>query len=116
MLPCIAPAQFARYQGGNNEPLWYHCCRVLEDLQYQKLADETLDELGQFFEDLGDTGLCPSDYDVSLAVSLYGLHSKGLHLVVAVLLSIQLIMQIFAPILHTAFSCGYHQSNYNLYH
>ena len=52
---------------------------MLDDLQYQKLADETLDELGQFFEDLGDTGLCPSDYDASLAVSLYGLHSKGLH-------------------------------------
>ena len=52
--------------------------RVLDDLQYHKLADETLEELGQFFEDLGDTGLCPSDYDVSLAVSLSGLPSKGL--------------------------------------
>ena len=52
--------------------------RVLDDLQYHKLADETLEELGQFFEDLGDTGLCPSDYDVSLAVSLSVLLSKGL--------------------------------------
>ena len=52
--------------------------RVLDDLQYHKLADETLEELGQFFEDLGDTGLCPSDYDVSLAVSLPALLSKGL--------------------------------------
>ena len=43
---------------------------MLDELQYRKLADETLEELGQFFEDLGDTGLCPSDYDVSLAVSL----------------------------------------------
>jgi len=43
---------------------------VLDDLLYQKLADETLDELGQFFEDLSDTGLCPSDYDVSLARSV----------------------------------------------
>ena len=91
LILLTAPAQFARYQGGNNEPLWYHCCRVLEDLQYQELADETLDELGQFFEDLGDTGLCPSDYDVSLAVSLYGLHSKGLHLANACTYSIRLM-------------------------
>ena len=50
--------------------------RVLDELQYHKLADETLEELGQFFEDLGDTGLCPSDFDVSLAVSLSPLLSK----------------------------------------
>ena len=49
---------------------------MLDELQYRKLADETLEELGQFFEDLGDTGLCPSDYDVSLAVSLYALYSS----------------------------------------
>ena len=91
MLLHNAQPQFARYQGSKNEPLWYHCCRVLDDLQYQKLADETLDELGQFFEDLGDTGLCPSDYDVSLAVSLYVLYSKGLHLANACTYSIRLM-------------------------
>jgi len=59
MLLHNAQPQFAHYQGGSNEPLWYHCCRALDDLQFQKLADETLDELGQFFEDLSDTGLRP---------------------------------------------------------
>lgn len=52
---------------------------MLDDLKYHKLADETLEELGQFFEDLGDTGLCPSDYDVSLAVSL---HAWPVHIAV----------------------------------
>ena len=63
--------------------IWWHAVcvgslRVLDDLQYHKLADETLEELGQFFEDLGDTGLCPSDYDVALAVSTHGVYSNEL--------------------------------------
>ena len=43
--------------------------RELDDLTYEKLSDETLDELAEFFEDLGDSGLCHKDYDSSLAVS-----------------------------------------------
>ncbi len=43
--------------------------RELDDITFDKLADETLDELAEFFEDLGDSGLCSSDYDVSLSVS-----------------------------------------------
>ena len=43
--------------------------RELDDITYEKLSDETLDELAEFFEDLGDSGLCPADYDSSFAVS-----------------------------------------------
>ena len=43
--------------------------RELDDIAYEKLSDETLDELADFFEDLGDSGLCHKDYDSSLAVS-----------------------------------------------
>lgn len=44
-------------------------CRELDELTYEKLVDETLDELAAFFEDLGDSGLCHADYDTTLAVS-----------------------------------------------
>ena len=44
-------------------------CRELDEITYEKLSDETLDELAEFFEDLGDSGLCHKDYDTSLAVS-----------------------------------------------
>ena len=43
--------------------------RELDDITYEKLSDDTLDELAEFFEDLGDSGLCPVDYDSSFAVS-----------------------------------------------
>lgn len=46
-----------------------YTCRELDDISFHKLSDATLDELAEFFEDLGDSGLCSSDYDVSLAVS-----------------------------------------------
>ena len=42
----------------------------LDENAYEKLADETLDELAEFFEDLGDSGLCHSDFEAVLAVSL----------------------------------------------
>ena len=45
------------------------CVRELSRKQYERLADETLDELASFFEDLGDTGLCHKDYDVQFSVS-----------------------------------------------
>ena len=44
-------------------------CRQLDELTYEKLADETLDELASFFEDLGDSGLCHKDYDAQFSVS-----------------------------------------------
>lgn len=44
-------------------------CRELDDLSFHKLSDATLDELAEFFEDLGDSGLCSNEFDVSLAVS-----------------------------------------------
>ena len=47
-----------------------HSCRQLDELTYEKLADETLDELASFFEDLGDSGLCHKDYDTQFSVRL----------------------------------------------
>lgn len=47
---------------------YFLSCRELDELTYEKLSDETLDELAEFFEDLGDSGLCHKDYDTSLAV------------------------------------------------
>ncbi len=38
------------------------------------MADETLEELADFFDELGDSGLCPEEYDCTLAVS--ELHSN----------------------------------------
>lgn len=45
-------------------------CRQLDDITFHKLSDNTLNELADFFEDLGDSGLCCSDFDVALAVSV----------------------------------------------
>ncbi len=42
--------------------------RILDDLSYHRVADETLEELAEFFDELGDSGLCPEDYDCTLAV------------------------------------------------
>lgn len=49
--------------------LFAACCRELDDISFHKLSNETLEELAEFFEDLGDSGLCSSDFDVTLAVS-----------------------------------------------
>lgn len=38
-------------------------------IHYDKLADKTLEELCDFFEDLGDSGLCDKNYDVQYGVS-----------------------------------------------
>nr|XP_013798061.1 PREDICTED: frataxin, mitochondrial [Apteryx mantelli mantelli] len=40
------------------------CC--LDETTYEKLAEETLDSLADFFEDLTDKPFTPEDYDVSL--------------------------------------------------
>ncbi|XP_064390536.1 frataxin, mitochondrial-like [Halichondria panicea] len=59
------------------EVTWYHSSgvlsdlhekiRILDDLSYHRVADETLEELAEFFDELGDSGLCPEDYDCTLA-------------------------------------------------
>ncbi|KAM9213870.1 frataxin, mitochondrial [Leptosomus discolor] len=38
----------------------------LDETTYEKLAEETLDSLADFFEDLTDKSFTPEDYDVSL--------------------------------------------------
>nr|XP_054507968.1 frataxin, mitochondrial [Agelaius phoeniceus] len=38
----------------------------LDETTYEKLAEETLDSLADFFEDLADKPFTPEDYDVSL--------------------------------------------------
>lgn len=40
----------------------------LDETTYEKLAEETLDSLADFFEDLTDKPFTPEDYDVSLGV------------------------------------------------
>lgn len=46
----------------------YVICRSLDETTYEKLAEETLDSLADFFEDLTDKPFTPEDYDVSLGV------------------------------------------------
>ncbi|NXR02377.1 FRDA protein, partial [Sagittarius serpentarius] len=41
----------------------------LDETTYEKLAEETLDSLSDFFEDLTDKPFTPEDYDVSLGAS-----------------------------------------------
>lgn len=43
--------------------------RELTEAAYEKLADETLDALAEYFEDLADSSVTASDYDVVLSVS-----------------------------------------------
>lgn len=43
-------------------------CSSLDETTYEKLAEETLDSLADFFEDLTDKPFTPEDYDVSLGV------------------------------------------------
>ncbi|NWW91551.1 FRDA protein, partial [Rhynochetos jubatus] len=40
--------------------------RSLDETTYEKLAEETLESLADFFEDLTDKPFTPEDYDVSL--------------------------------------------------
>uniref|UniRef100_A0A8B9MGY2 Frataxin, mitochondrial n=1 Tax=Accipiter nisus TaxID=211598 RepID=A0A8B9MGY2_9AVES len=44
----------------------YVICSSLDETTYEKLAEETLDSLADFFEDLTDKPFTPEDYDVSL--------------------------------------------------
>lgn len=45
--------------------------RDLTESAYEKLADETLDALADYFEDLTDESFTASDYDVVFSVSIY---------------------------------------------
>ncbi len=45
--------------------------RELDEVAFEKLSNETLEELAEFFENLGDSGWLSEDYDISLAVSGY---------------------------------------------
>ncbi|RLW05343.1 hypothetical protein DV515_00005315 [Chloebia gouldiae] len=45
---------------------FYVICSSLDETTYEKLAEETLDSLADFFEDLTDKSFTPDDYDVSL--------------------------------------------------
>ena len=58
-----------------NSPLLplFSTSRPLDDALFHKLADETLDELTEFFEDLGDSGLCSGDFDVTMSVSVHAI-------------------------------------------
>ena len=83
--PCVRQiyiVQYLKYQGihtlihvlsfGIVQPRSRHgyTCRKLDDLAFHKIADETLDELAEVFDELGDSGICPEDYDSNLAVSV----------------------------------------------
>lgn len=50
----------------NSKP---HVPRELDEITYQRIADATLDELAEFFENLGDSGLCHRNFDVNFSVS-----------------------------------------------
>lgn len=45
------------------------CGRELTEAFYEKLAEETLDALSEFFEDLTDESCTAPDYDVVFSVS-----------------------------------------------
>ncbi|XP_038660017.1 frataxin, mitochondrial [Scyliorhinus canicula] len=46
----------------------------LDEATYEKLAEETLDLLSDFFEDLSDQPFIPKDYDVSFANGVLTIH------------------------------------------
>lgn len=46
------------------------CDRELSEAAYEKLADETLDGLAEYFEDLTEEAFTRTDYDVVFSVSL----------------------------------------------
>lgn len=46
-------------------------CSALDETTYERLAEETLDSLAEFFEDLADQPYTFEDYDVSFGVPLH---------------------------------------------
>ena len=51
--------------------------RDFSEAVYEKLADETLDALVDYFEDLSDQPFTGANYDVEFSVSLYVGHLKA---------------------------------------
>ncbi|XP_041042405.1 frataxin, mitochondrial isoform X1 [Carcharodon carcharias] len=49
----------------------------MDEATYEKLAEETLDLLADFFEDLADQPFVPKDYDVSLANGVLTINMGG---------------------------------------
>jgi hypothetical protein len=47
------------------------CSRQGDELTYHRLADETLDELTDFFEDLGERTCTSSDFDAFFSVKTF---------------------------------------------
>ena len=46
----------------------------MDEVSYHHVADETLDAIADFFEDLGESATSPKDYDVQLSVGFYCLN------------------------------------------
>lgn len=46
-------------------------CRDITETEYERLADETLDALAEYFEDLIDESFTGMDYDVVFSVSTH---------------------------------------------
>ena len=47
------------------------CFREGDELTYHRLADETLDEMTEFFEDLGERDTTHSDFDAYFSVRFF---------------------------------------------
>ena len=65
--------------------------RELDENVYEKLSNETLDELAEFFEDLGDTGICDEDYDVNFSVSWYSIFNTQVLVIMFVCISYRVV-------------------------
>lgn len=54
-------------------------CRDITETEYERLADETLDALAEYFEDLIDESFTGMDYDVVFSVSAHAHVFASLH-------------------------------------
>lgn len=52
--------------------------RELSEAAYEKLADETLDALSDYFEDLADEAFTGTEYDVVFSVRHYNINWSAL--------------------------------------
>jgi len=46
----------------------------INEAEYEAIADETMDSLCEFFEDLAETAACPDDYDCAYASGVLTIH------------------------------------------
>lgn len=66
-----APLNFPRPQRSNTRCMFtLLSSSELSEAVYEKLVDETLDGLAEYFEDLTDAAFTGADYDVVFSVSL----------------------------------------------